>query len=66
MNQVNIRLALQRQPAALAIARFPGAPVNFSARRLALHWHLDPVSGRPTMHWASAQPRAGRCPGAAR
>ena len=61
-----IQLAPCRQQTTLVTGRFANTAARSSARLLALHWHLDPVSGRPTMHWAASGSKTARCLGIAR
>jgi hypothetical protein len=62
----NIRLVPRLQPIDLAVRHPPGAAAHSSARPLVFHWHLDPLTRRPTMHWVLGGSRAARCLGVAR
>ncbi len=48
------------------VGHLPGTAATSFARALAFHWHLDPMTRRPIMHWVSADARAVCRFGAAR
>ncbi len=59
----NIRLVPRLQPTIVAVRHSSDAAARSSARPLAFHWHLDPLSHRPVMHWVLGGSQPVRCIG---